>query len=76
MDIEKAFQSVLPKPYSNIYPPDDEECCHYICYSPSAQPGGGRAEHQPVFTLKQMYEMFMNAWAIGYKLGWDEGTNG
>ena len=46
----------LPKPYSNIYPEDDVEGCHYICYSPAVQPGGGIPNHQPVFTANQMHE--------------------
>lgn len=44
----------LPEPYSNIYPADEEECCHFICYTPGTQPGGGRPNHQPVFTADQM----------------------
>lgn len=44
----------LPRPYSNIYPEDLEDCCHYICYTPSTQPGGGRPNHQPVYTAGQM----------------------
>jgi len=46
----------LPKPYSNIYPENEDDCCHYICYSPSTQPGGGRPNHQPVYTADQMRE--------------------
>lgn len=46
----------LPHPYSNIYPEDPEDCCHYVCYTPSTQPGGGRPNHQPVYTADQMRE--------------------
>jgi len=44
----------LPEPHSNIYPMDEEECCHSVCFTPSVQPGGGRPEHYPVFASDQV----------------------
>lgn len=58
------FEESLPQPYSNIYPPDEEECCHHICYTPWVQ--GSFEDHQPVFTKDQMRDMFHAGCKFGY----------
>ena len=70
----------LPAPYSNIYPHHKDDGCHYVCYSPSTQPGDGRPNHQPVYTAdqireyaKQAVEAERNHWydEVQYRFGFE-----
>lgn len=44
----------MPEPYSHIYPMDEETGTHAVCFTPSHQPGGGLAPHQPIYTAEHM----------------------